>query len=193
MVTSVDVLSFFVLPYLNRFGEANPHVVTRYIATDTVLKLEYGEAHIAFRIGPKPGDPDNVVREVARIPMGLYATARYVDRHGLFDEREFGQHKFIGPQASTPRAPFVEWIRTHVPRENLTLTSNSIGLLWSAVLAGSGIGFLPASIAECHDDLIEQVPPRPEWEEPIWTVTHVDLHRTAKVQAFLKLTRKKSV
>ena len=27
--------------------------------------------------------------------------------------------------------------------------------------------------------------PRPEWEAPLWIVTHVDLHRTLKVQSFL--------
>jgi hypothetical protein len=29
------------------------------------------------------------------------------------------------------------------------------------------------------------MPPRPEWESPLWLVTHVDLHRTTKVQAFV--------
>ena len=28
-------------------------------------------------------------------------------------------------------------------------------------------------------------PPRPEWNSQLWLVTHVDLHRTAKVQTFL--------
>ena len=27
--------------------------------------------------------------------------------------------------------------------------------------------------------------PIPEWEAPLWIVTHVDLHRTLKVQSFL--------
>ena len=27
--------------------------------------------------------------------------------------------------------------------------------------------------------------PREEWETPLWLVTHVDLHRTTKVQAFV--------
>jgi hypothetical protein len=27
--------------------------------------------------------------------------------------------------------------------------------------------------------------PRPEWDASLWIVTHVDLHRTRKVQAFL--------
>ena len=38
---------------------------------------------------------------------------------------------------------------------------------------------------EADPDLIEVMPPRPEWEAPLWLVTHVDLHRTRKVQAFL--------
>jgi DNA-binding transcriptional LysR family regulator len=29
------------------------------------------------------------------------------------------------------------------------------------------------------------MPPRPEWAAPLWLVTHMDLHRTTKVQAFL--------
>jgi DNA-binding transcriptional LysR family regulator len=33
--------------------------------------------------------------------------------------------------------------------------------------------------------LIEVLPPREEWTSQLWLVTHVDLHRTAKVQAFL--------
>jgi hypothetical protein len=27
--------------------------------------------------------------------------------------------------------------------------------------------------------------PRPEWQSPLWLVSHVDLHRTPKVQAAL--------
>jgi len=30
------------------------------------------------------------------------------------------------------------------------------------------------------------LPPNQEWFVPIWLVTHVDLHRTEKVQAMLK-------
>ena len=31
--------------------------------------------------------------------------------------------------------------------------------------------------------------PRDEWTAPLWLVTHVDLHRTVKVQAFLKFLK----
>jgi hypothetical protein len=29
------------------------------------------------------------------------------------------------------------------------------------------------------------MPPLPEWDSPLWIVTHVDLHRSLKVQSFL--------
>ena len=35
------------------------------------------------------------------------------------------------------------------------------------------------------DDLVEVLAPRPEWSSHLWLVTHVDLHRTVKVQKFL--------
>ena len=31
--------------------------------------------------------------------------------------------------------------------------------------------------------------PQEEWSAPLWLVTHVDLHRTTKVQAFLKFLK----
>jgi DNA-binding transcriptional LysR family regulator len=34
--------------------------------------------------------------------------------------------------------------------------------------------------------MVEILPPLEDWRVPLWLVTHVDLHRTAKVQAFLK-------
>ena len=40
--------------------------------------------------------------------------------------------------------------------------------------------------AKLFDDLVQITEPRREWTAPMWLVTHVDLHRTTKVQAFLK-------
>ena len=48
-----------------------------------------------------------------------------------------------------------------------------------------GIGFLPVLQAKDDPNLIEVIPSREEWSGPLWLVTHVDLHRTTKVQAFL--------
>jgi DNA-binding transcriptional LysR family regulator len=52
-------------------------------------------------------------------------------------------------------------------------------------LAGLGIGFHFAPDARLNPDLVEIMAPIPEWESPLWIVTHVDLHRTLKVQSFV--------
>mgnify|MGYP000110694370 CR=1 FL=1 len=43
--------------------------------------------------------------------------------------------------------------------------------------------------AQQDPDLVEVMAPRPEWDAPLWIVTHVDLHRTRKVQAFLTVLK----
>jgi|GEM_PF-2564570 len=46
-----------------------------------------------------------------------------------------------------------------------------------------GIGFVPCFEARHDNQLRQVVDPREEWEVPFWLVTHVDLHRSAKVRA----------
>lgn len=186
VVTSVDVLSPLVLPVIERFRRRHPKVSIRYVSSDRVLKLAYGEADVAFRIGPEPSDPDNVVRPFRRVQMALYASAAYAARYGVpQSEADFGAHSFVGPDQDAPSAPFIDWMRKTVPGDRIVFKSNSIAMLWRAAASGAAIGFLPTAMAKTRSDLIEVLAPRPEWEDETWTVTHADLHRSAKVQAFL--------
>lgn len=59
----------------------------------------------------------------------------------------------------------------------------------SDVRGGAGIGFIETSMAARDPDLVQIHAPRPEWSAPIWLVTHVDLHRTTKVQALLSFLK----
>jgi len=36
---------------------------------------------------------------------------------------------------------------------------------------------------------VRMMDPLPEWTSDLWLVTHVDLHRTPKVQTFLKFLK----
>ncbi len=189
-ITSVDVLTPVVMPLIAAFQDAYPKVQCRFFPTDQVFKLEYGEADIAFRIGPKPSAPDNVVIKLASMQMGLFVAKSYVEDHGLPQKGDLlKRHRFVGPEDSTPSAPFVDWLRAHVPSSQLALTSPSIATLLAAVDQGIGIGFLPKQRARQNPNLIELPDVEAELAEPIWMVTHVDLHRSAKVQAFVASAR----
>ncbi len=58
-----------------------------------------------------------------------------------------------------------------------------------AVVAGAGIGFVVSQALAHHPELAEVVPRRDVWSAPLWIVTHVDLHRTTKVQSFLRFLK----
>lgn len=190
VVTSIAGLSELLVPVLSQFQTQYPGILLRFLTDMRVFRLDYGEAHVAIRAGAAPEEPDNVVRPLARIRTGLYAARSYAERHGLpASEADFPAHRFITTDASDSRAPFHRWMRDRVPADRLTFRATELASFESAIRAGLGIGFMAAFKASRDPDLIEVMPPIPEWDAPLWLVTHVDLHRTRKVQAFLAVLK----
>lgn len=190
VVTSLIDIASRMAPLLMAFQEQYPDVVVRYLTGERLFRLEYGEAHIAIRAGTVPDQPDNVVQEFHNLRMGLYASPVYVAKHGLPQSAEdFDKHRFVAHDADDSRAPFEQWLRRNVPAANLTFRSTDTRTMRAAILAGAGIGFLPAFEADLNPELIEVYPHQDEWSGPLWIVTHVDLHRTTKVQTFLSFLK----
>lgn len=186
VVTSISGISQLLVPALASFQAAHPAVMVRFLTDARVFRLDYGEAHVAIRAGAAPQEPDNVVQPLFRMQVALYASRGYIAAHGKpADETDLAGHRFVGMDGDIARAPFYTWLRTTVAPEQISFhaVENAVGR--AAVLAGAGIGFLPVFEAAGNDDLVEVLPTRAEWDGPLWLVTHVDLHRTLKVQAFL--------
>jgi DNA-binding transcriptional LysR family regulator len=187
VVTSLAMFAPLLAPVLTDFQRAHRHVILRYLTGTRLFRLEYGEAHVAVRAGPPPQEPDNVVQPFFHQRAGLYAARAYAEAHGLPENLDtLGGHRFVGPDSPEPRAPTERWLRQTVPAEQIVFRSPDPRAQEDAVLAGAGIGFLAPWTAAAHPDLVEVAPPREEWGAPIWLVTHVDLHRSSKVQALLK-------
>ena len=186
VVTALSGLSPLVTPALVDFQRAHPGLVVRFLTGERLFRLEYGEAHVAIRAGAAPDQPDNVVQPFVTINHGLYASRDYIARHGQpATEADLPGHALIGDDGGTSAAPFLRWLREHVPARAVTWRISHPDTLADAVCAGAGLGFLPVFMARQRADLVQVLPPRQEWASPLWLVTHVDLHRTTKVQAFL--------
>ncbi len=187
VVTSLASITPMLVPVLNSFREAYPEVIVRFLTSDRLFRLEYGEAHVAIRGGSVPDQPDNVVQQFFRQRMGLYATKDYVDQNGIpKSEEDLVQHRFIAYDNLESRAPFMQWLHARVPPECITFRSTDSWSMVTALRAGAGIGFMPTVEADKHPNLVEMFPSQDEWAAKLWLVTHMDLHRTTKVQAFLK-------
>lgn len=188
-VTSLAIVSPLLTPTIARFQAGHPGLVIRFLTDERIYRLEYGEAHVAVRAGAVPEQPDNVVQPFLKIRHALYASAEYVARKGRPTEDALGGHAFVGEDAGKSPAPFLCWQREVIPVESVSWRTATLGAMHDAVRAGAGLGFLPLYMGEGDPDLVEILPSRDEWTAPLWLVTHVDLHRTAKVQAFLSFLK----
>ena len=190
VVTSLVELAPRIAPVLVAFQRKHPNVVVRYVTGERLFRLEYGEAHVAIRAGAVPEQPDNVVQELTSHTLGLYAAPAYVAAHGMpAGPEEYHLHRFVGHENADMRAPFFQWLSKMVPRENVVFRGNDAQTLSLGVLAGAGIGFLTIEEAQARPDLTQVAAPQPEWSSPLWLVTHMDLHRTDKVQALLRFLK----
>ncbi len=186
VVTSIIGLAPLLVPALASFQAEHDGLVVRYLTDFRLFRLDFGEAHVAIRAGAAPQEPDNVVQPFLRMRVGMYASPSYVARHGLpLVPEDLPRHRFIMPDDPSSRAPFNLWLRALVPPESLSFLSSEPAAQEQAIVAGAGIGFLMTYRAANIPGLVEVMPPRPDWEAPLWLVTHVDLHRTLKVQRFL--------
>lgn len=186
VITSISGVSPLLVPVLASFQVKYPEVTVRFLTDMRLFRLDYGEAHVAIRAGAVPEEPDNVVQPLVRIKTGLYASRGYVAAHGApAGEADLATHRFIAPDNEAARAPFYRWLREHVAADRFRFRTTEPQAMEQALVDGAGIGFLSAYRAEAEPELVEIMAPRPEWESPLWIVTHVDLHRTRKVQAFV--------
>ncbi len=186
VVTSLVSLSPVLTPVLTAFQKNNPGIIVRFLTGPRIFRLEYGEAHVAIRAGSAPEQPDNVVQPFVRQHMSLVASDSYIAAHGMPDsEADLADHHFVGSDDMESRAPFNKWLTAIVPVERIRFRTGDEMTLRDAIIAGAGIGFVPRAEVKRRTDLHEVLPTRDEWSAPLWIVTHVDLHRTTKVQAFL--------
>lgn len=193
VVTSLVTLSPVLTPILVAFREANPELTVRFLTGDRLFRLEYGEAHVAIRAGAAPEEPDNVVQPFSVQKSHLVAAPPYIERYGLpKDEADLVNHWFTGHASDESRAPFQRWLAETVPANRIVFrTADNLSMV-DAVRAGAGIGFVPSWELQRSPELVEVIPPRPEWCASMWLVTHVDLHRTTKVQAFLSFLKEQA-
>ena len=183
VLTSLPDVTALILPRLTRLLLAQPGLRLRYLTDPRLFRLDTGEAHIAIRAGDRPTEPDYVALPLTSIQMRLYGAPGYVAAAGAVED--IRAHHFVLPGPESRPAPFMRWLGDRVAAPNVIVVSNDSTARLAAIRAGLGLGWLTP---DDGDGLVE-VMALPEWESRLWLVTHVDLHRSPKVQAVLEALR----
>lgn len=185
-VTVMPIFTSLLFEPIIRFREQNPLCNVNISATEDLERLEYGEAHVSIRARGKPDNPDYIVQPFRSIAFNLYAHQSYIDRHGMPSTGEdMKRHQFLWLANDRGNAPFQKWIDEHVHPSQLSVTATNLTAKFDAVAAGVGLGFLTELEANAHSGLHKILPDNDQWRIPLWLVTHIDLHRTEKVQKML--------
>ncbi|MEM8617678.1 MAG: LysR family transcriptional regulator [Pseudomonadota bacterium] len=183
-ITSFVRASRVLAPIIRRFCIDHPDVRIQYFAETELSRLELGQADIAIRSGPPPTNSDYVVIPFRDFDIGLFGHKSYLAERGVPVTREdLHQHSFVGVQTNTGAIDVVDLFG--VTRSSVHYVTNDPTVALNAIEAGIGLGVVAEIDAKRSRDLVEVLPRKEPRQTNTWIITHVDMHRTRLVQAFL--------
>lgn len=184
IATTDSMAEFFVIPALKKLRVQYPDINVTLLTSINISDISYRSADIAIR-GARPEEETLIIKRLATIEMGLYATEEYIHKKGFpVKGTQFQGHDLLmHPKELVPRH-WDNFCGEHLAHPNVVLQSNSQMLLRSAACQSLGIGLLSSFIADKDPKLVRIFPENRDWVD-IWLVLHPDLQRSAKVRAVI--------
>lgn len=169
---------------LERFYARYPGLSVEFVMSDKALNLAKGEADVALRAG-HVDDVDLVGRKIADTSWGVYASPKYIARHGKPERIEdLEKHRFVGFDGPKTNHRATKWLHQVAPNAKIVARNNSMLGLVYAVKSGIGLAPLPKPIADRQEDLVCVLGPIPELTTMWRLLVHADARRTPRVSAF---------
>ena len=171
---------------LKDFETRHPGMSVKLLLSDRFFDIGKGEADIAIRAGEQ-GDDTLIGRKVAAVPWGLFANRSYLARHPRIETVEqLADHAVIEFDGALKHHAAARWLRNVAPGATVAAVSSSVPGLLVAVRSGAGVAPLPSSLASREPELAPIINPIPGLESNIYLLTHPDLRRMPRVNAFFE-------
>jgi DNA-binding transcriptional LysR family regulator len=171
----------FMPAIVAQFQAANPGVIVELILANEALDLSRRGADVAVRLTNDP--PETLVgRRICTARSCVYRR-RDTAAEGSAEAIESGA--FIGFAESLGPASSRRWIEANVDPGRIVAKANSAHCMLELALQGLGAALLPCYLGDRSPDLSRVGYPAPELDAGLWTLTHADLRRAARVRAFM--------
>ncbi|MFY9698114.1 MAG: LysR family transcriptional regulator [Rhodoplanes sp.] len=169
---------------LDRFHALYPGLRVEFVMSDHYVDLAKGEADIALRSGDT--DDDKLVgRKIADSIWAVYASPKYIERHGKPERIEdLNRHSVIGLDESMANHRAAKWLNQVAPDAKIVARNNSVLGLVYAVKSGIGLAPLPTALGDSDEDLVRVLGPIPELARSWRLLTLPELRSTPRVSAF---------
>ncbi|SPD64428.1 LysR family transcriptional regulator [Cupriavidus taiwanensis] len=183
ITTSDSLLLYFLTPIIADFKTRNAAVAVEVLVGNGALNLARDESDIAFRATRRPSE-SLVGRKLATIAWAPYGCATQFGRNvpaadGLYDRAWVS---YAGQLSALKASQYVE---RRVASANISYRSDSVAAVSAAIAAGLGLGFLPCMLGDIMPGLVRVGPVVPELRDELWLLTHPDIRRSRRVQAFM--------
>ncbi|SDH97707.1 LysR family transcriptional regulator [Lutimaribacter saemankumensis] len=186
VTTTTGFGSLWLAPRLPALYEKYPDLKIDLMLEERVLDLPMREADVAIRM-KEPSQADLIRKRLMAVRMQLYASPRYLDKHGLPEVIEdISAHRLICQNPSSAQvgagATLVQELMMQDLRSTLTV-NNYFGVL-QAVLNDLGIGVLPDYLTQDFPNLVRVLPEVESVEVPVFLAYPEELRHSKRVAAF---------
>ncbi len=181
-VTTTDTLMVSKIgPHLASFHQKHQHISVTVSMSNNIMDLTRRDADIAIRPTKTPDAP-LVGRRVADVYFNAYASLEYLN---TFPGLDWQSHHWVGFEPGLQATLPGKWMDSKIPGSKICLRSDSFVGLKVAAEQGMGLALLPHYLGESSPLLQVVSAPTEELTTGLWLLTHPDLVRSARVNAFM--------
>lgn len=182
-VTASQTVATYVLPRLLAQLRAEvPEIQIEVVASNEVKNLLRREADIALRM-VRPDQESLITRKIGTVTVGAFAHKRYLKARGTPQTaRDMLRHDLIGFDQDRTIIDGFRAFGEAITREHFALRSDDHLVLWQAVRAGLGIGFVAEYMAQTDTAVVRVVHDLKIPSLPVWLTTHREIHGNPRIR-----------
>lgn len=182
LATSDFLAQTLLLPVLRKFRSQYPSIEIETAISPQFASLTKRDADLALRAAKDV--PEHLVgKRISNFSYGVYGHKDLVlMQRGIGPE----QLDWIGDDQTIAHVTTNLWRKRHFPNARIKLRYDSLIGKFTAIRSGLGVGFLPHFLGVSTPGLVCLATEPDIWRLDLWLLTHPDLARMTRVQAFLK-------
>jgi len=183
-ITASQPVSCYVLPpLLAQMRLSLPDVQVELVASNEVSNLLRREADIAVRM-VQPQQASIIARRVGKVTLRACAHQDYLRRRGVPRQpSDLLAHDLIGGDRNDDTLKGFAAQGLVVGREQFAFRADDLIVVWQAVRAGLGVGFVSEYLIRSDSAVIPVLPKLKIEPLPVWLAVHKEIRTSKRIRA----------
>ena len=183
-ITASQPVSCYVLPpLLAQMRLSLPDVQVEVVASNAVSNLLRREADIAVRM-VQPEQATVIARRIGKVALRACAHQDYLRRRGMPRQpADLLEHHLIGGDRNDETLKGFAAAGSPVTREHFAFRTDDLIVVWEAVRAGLGIGFVSEYQIRTDPAVIPLLPKLKIQPLPVWLAVHKEVRTSKRIRA----------